>query len=130
MRFDSHIYDGYTVPSDYDSLLGKVIIWGEDRSQAIYRAYYALSELSISGFPTNLSFHRVVLANKEFHQGNITTNFIEETKLLPYIREAFNRRIAALFVTGLQRNKVILPDRGAQSKWGQTSRLEGQGRVL
>lgn len=129
VRFDTHVYEGYTVPSDYDSLLGKLVIWGEDRKQAIYRSYYALSELAIAGFATNASFHRVVLANKEFHKGQLSTSFIEDTKLIPYIREAFNRRIAALFMTGLRTSKVVLPDRSSQSNWKNSARFEGTGRI-
>ena len=129
VRFDSHIYEGYKVPTDYDSLLGKLIIWGEDREQAIYRAYYALSELSINGFSTNMPFHRVVLANKEFHQGKTTTSFIKDTQLIPYIKEAYNRRLAALIKTGMRTSKVFLPPR-SQSKWRDSSRLESSGRLV
>jgi biotin carboxylase len=129
VRFDTHIYENYTVPTDYDSLLGKLIVWGEDRNQALYRAYYALSELAIVGFPTNQPFHRVILANKEFHQGNTHTNFIDELKIVPYIKEAFNRRLAALINTGIRTSKVFLPTR-KQSRWRDSARLEGSGRVV
>ncbi|MHA2504134.1 MAG: acetyl-CoA carboxylase biotin carboxylase subunit [Candidatus Kariarchaeaceae archaeon] len=129
VRFDSHIYEGYQVPTDYDSLLGKLIIWGEDRSQAIYRAYYALSELTINGFVTNTPFHRVVLANKEFHKGDTTTSFIQDTKLIPYIREAYNRRLAALMKTGLRTSKVFLPTR-KHSRWRESSKMESTGRMV
>ncbi|MDH5402160.1 MAG: acetyl-CoA carboxylase biotin carboxylase subunit [Candidatus Heimdallarchaeota archaeon] len=129
VRFDTHIYENYDVPTDYDSLLGKLIIWGEDRNQAIYRAYYALSELAVIGFPTNSSFHRVVLANKEFHEGKTTTNFIEETQLIPYIKEAFNRRVAACFAAGVKTSKVFLPSR-EDSKWKDQARLESTNRGI
>ncbi len=128
VRFDTHMYDKYQVPTDYDSLLGKLVIWGENRKQAIHRAYYALSELSINGFPTNTAFHRVVLANKEFNQGKITTGFIDNTNLIPYIKEAFNRRVAALFMTGLKTSKVILADR-SDTKWNSQGRSENIGRI-
>lgn len=127
VRFDSHIYDRYKVPTDYDSLLGKLIIWGENRKQAIHRAYYALSELTITGFPNNVALFRVILANKEFHQGKITTSFLDDTQLIPYIKEAFNRRVAALFMTGMRTSKVFLPDR-SQSKWRNMGRSESIGR--
>ena len=127
VRFDSHIYKGYKVPSDYDSLLGKLIVWGEDREQAIYRAYYAISELSINGIVNNLPFHRVVLANKEFHKGNTTTSFIHDNQILKYIKEAYNRRLAALISTGLKSSKVYLPKRG-KSNWRDMSKYENVGR--
>ncbi|OLS21108.1 MAG: Pyruvate carboxylase subunit A [Candidatus Heimdallarchaeota archaeon LC_2] len=128
VRFDTHIYENYTVPNDYDSLLGKLITWGENRKQAISRAYYANSELAINGFPTNSSFHRVVLANPEFHKGKVTTHFIEENDIIPYIKEAFNRRVAALFASGIKTSKVFLPNRSKNSKWKETSKLETTGR--
>lgn len=129
VRFDTHIYENYTVPTDYDSLLGKLIVWGEDRTQALFRSYYALSELAIIGFPTNQPFHRVILANKEFHKGNTHTNFIDELKIVPYIKEAFNRRLAALINTGIRSSKVFLPTR-KQSRWRDSARLEGSGRIV
>lgn len=129
VRFDTHIYENYTVPNDYDSLLGKLVIWGENRQQAISRAYYANSELAINGFPTNSSFHRVVLANPEFHKGNTSTHFIDDNKIIPYIQEAFNRRLAALFASGIKTSKVFLPDRSVNSQWKNSGRLETSGRL-
>ncbi|MFV2015372.1 MAG: acetyl/propionyl/methylcrotonyl-CoA carboxylase subunit alpha, partial [Candidatus Heimdallarchaeota archaeon] len=129
VRFDTHIYENYTVPNDYDPLLGKLIIWGENRRQAISRAYYANSELAINGFPTNSSFHRVILANPEFHKGNTSTSFIEENNIIPYIKEAFNRRLAALFASGIKTSKVFLPNRSSNSHWKNVGRLETSGRL-
>ncbi len=123
VRFDSHIYAGYSIPRDYDSLLGKLITWGEDRKQSTARAYIAISELAIIGVPTNLPFHRVAIANKNFQQGNLHTNFIEENKIIPYIRIAYNRRVAALFATQYKTRKVFLPIR-EQSNWRRTALRE------
>jgi acetyl/propionyl-CoA carboxylase alpha subunit len=128
VRFDTHIYENYTVPNDYDPLLGKLITWGEDRKQAISRAYYSNSELAINGFPTNSSFHRVVLANPEFHKGNTSTSFIDDNKIVQYIKEAFNRRVAALFASGIKTSKVFLPNRSSNSTWKDIGRLETSGR--
>jgi len=127
VRFDSHLYAGYTVPREYDSLLGKLIIWGEDRKQAIRRAYLALTELSLSNLPTNLPFHRVVLANKNFHKGNITTRFVEENNIVPYIKVAFARRAAALFASQHSTRKVFLPQR-KEIGWMNQSLKEATGR--
>jgi acetyl-CoA carboxylase biotin carboxylase subunit len=129
VRFDTHIYENYEVPPDYDSLLGKLVIWGENRKQAIFRAYYALSELAITGFPNNSAFHRVVLANKEFHQAQTTTSFIEDSQLLPYIKDAFYRRVAAVFLTGMRTSKIILPNRPINSSCKDSGRQEGTGRA-
>jgi len=77
-RTDSHIYPGYNVPPHYDSLLGKLIVWGNTRQEAIARAARALDEFIIDGVPTTLPFHQKVLQNKTFLDGNITTHFIDQ----------------------------------------------------
>ena len=78
IRMDSHCYPTYKVPSHYDSLLGKLIIWGSTREEAIVRAKRALSEFIIDGIPTTIPFHQWVLDNPAFIAGNVTTKFIEE----------------------------------------------------
>ncbi|MGI6550113.1 MAG: acetyl-CoA carboxylase biotin carboxylase subunit [Syntrophomonadales bacterium] len=76
VRVDSFIYTGYTVPSYYDSLLGKVIVWAPDRSQAIDRMDRALNEHVIEGIKTTIPFHQRVLGNSFFRRGEVYTNFI------------------------------------------------------
>jgi acetyl-CoA carboxylase biotin carboxylase subunit len=77
IRMDSHIYAGYDVPPFYDSLLGKLIVWGPDRNTAIARARVALDELLIEGLPTNISIHQALLTNEAFLQGRMTTNLLD-----------------------------------------------------
>ncbi len=71
---DSHLYAGYEVPPYYDSLLGKLIVWGPDRPSAIARGRAALDELVVDGVITNRAFHRAMLANPAFIEGRVTTN--------------------------------------------------------
>lgn len=78
VRVDSHLYTGYMVPPDYDSLLGKLIVWGETRDAAIDRMRRALSETVISGVETTIPFHMQVLGNRQFRAGNVHTQFVEE----------------------------------------------------
>jgi acetyl-CoA carboxylase biotin carboxylase subunit len=77
VRMDSHLYSGYEVPSYYDSLLGKVIVWGADRPEAIARSRAALEEIVVEGIVTNLPIHRALLSNPEFLEGRMTTNVID-----------------------------------------------------
>ena len=58
MRVDSHLYSGYTVPPNYDSLIGKVITWGEDRERALLRMRMALDEIVVDGIRTNIPLHQ------------------------------------------------------------------------
>ena len=77
VRMDSHMYSGYEVPPYYDSLLGKLIVWGEDREQAIARSRVALDELVLDGIVTNLQIHQALLSNPVFLEGRMTTNMLD-----------------------------------------------------
>ena len=78
VRMDSHVYTDYEIPAYYDSLIGKLIVWGEDRNTAIKRMKRALRECAITGIPTTINFHQKILENPEFLAGNVYTNFLEE----------------------------------------------------
>ncbi len=78
VRMDSFIYPDYEIPPYYDSLIGKLIVWGSDRDTAIKRMKRALRQCAITGVKTTIDFHRQILNHPEFLKGNIYTNFIEE----------------------------------------------------
>jgi acetyl-CoA carboxylase biotin carboxylase subunit len=77
IRMDSHLYPGYEVPPYYDSLLGKLIVWGPDRETAIARGRAALEELLVDGVTTNIEIHRALLDNEAFLEGRMTTNLLD-----------------------------------------------------
>ena len=77
VRLDSHLYSGYRVPSHYDSLLGKLIVWAPDRQQAITRCRRALQELMVVGVPTTAAFADELLATEAFRDGRYATKFVE-----------------------------------------------------
>ncbi len=78
VRVDTHIYEGYEIPSYYDSMIAKLIVWGEDRNQAIERMKRALAEFQIEGVQTTVRFHEAVLGHPEFVSGHFNTGFIEK----------------------------------------------------
>jgi acetyl-CoA carboxylase biotin carboxylase subunit len=78
VRMDSHVYTDYEIPAYYDSLIGKVIVWGRDRPSAIRRMKRALRECAITGVPTTLGFHQKILDSPEFLSGEVYTNFVEQ----------------------------------------------------
>jgi len=80
VRIDTHIYQGYTIPPYYDSLIGKLIVHDEDRSSAIKRLYRALEETIIKGVKTTVPFYLKLLENEDFQKGNIDTHFLERFK--------------------------------------------------
>lgn len=77
VRMDSAIYQGYQVPPYYDSMIGKLIVWGADRQQAISRMERALAELVIEGVPTTTPFQLNILKNAFYRRGEVYTNFIK-----------------------------------------------------
>jgi acetyl-CoA carboxylase biotin carboxylase subunit len=77
VRMDSHLYAGYEVPPFYDSLLGKLIVWGPTREAAIARSRAALAELLIEGIVTNVPIHQALLASEAFLNGKMTTNLLD-----------------------------------------------------
>jgi acetyl-CoA carboxylase biotin carboxylase subunit len=77
IRVDTHMQAGATVPPHYDALLGKLIVHGANRAEALQKAQRALSNLEISGVSTNLSMHSELLRNVEFARGAVNTAFLE-----------------------------------------------------
>ena len=78
IRVDSHIYQGYTIPSHYDSMVAKVIAYGETREQAIRRMRIALSEMSVEGIKTNLPLHLDLLHDANFIAGGTSIHYLEK----------------------------------------------------
>ncbi len=77
VRMDTHIYAGYTVPPYYDSLVGKLLVHGRDREEAIVRGRRALEMLRIEGINTSIPLHLRIIDNEEFQAGEIDTHFME-----------------------------------------------------
>ncbi|EXI91272.1 MAG: Biotin carboxylase [Candidatus Accumulibacter regalis] len=78
IRVDSHIYQGYTVPSHYDSMVAKVIAYGDTRDQAIRRMRTALSEMSIEGIKTNIALHQELMHDARFMEGGTSIHYLEQ----------------------------------------------------
>jgi acetyl-CoA/propionyl-CoA carboxylase biotin carboxyl carrier protein len=76
VRVDSGVYQGYTIPASYDSLIAKLVAWGRDREEARRRMLRALDQYEVAGVPTTIPFHRYVLMHDDFVQGRITTPFV------------------------------------------------------
>jgi acetyl-CoA carboxylase biotin carboxylase subunit len=78
IRLDACVYEGWTVPMEYDPLLAKLAVWAQTREAAIARMIRALGEYDVSGIRTNVSFFRQILEDREFAAGHLHTGFIEE----------------------------------------------------
>jgi len=78
IRVDSHIYNGYRVPPNYDSLIGKVITYGEDRDTALSRMRIALDEMVIEGIKTNIPLHEDLVRDPAFQKGGVNIHYLEK----------------------------------------------------
>lgn len=81
VRVDSAVYPGYEITPFYDSMVAKLIVWGNDREEAIARMRRALDEFVIEGVHTTIPFHERLLEHPDFVSGNFATNFLEKNKL-------------------------------------------------
>lgn len=78
VRMDSHVFSGYTVPPYYDSMIAKLITYGETREQAIARMDIALSEMIVEGVHTNIPLHRELMQDEGFKQGGVSIHYLED----------------------------------------------------
>lgn len=78
VRVDSHLYSGYTVPPNYDSMIAKVITWGDDRESALNRMRTALDELVVDGIRTNTELHRDLVRDSAFREGGVSIHYLEK----------------------------------------------------
>ncbi|MBU3014294.1 acetyl-CoA carboxylase biotin carboxylase subunit [Poseidonibacter lekithochrous] len=82
VRVDSHLYAGYVVPPYYDSMVGKLIVWGRDRNKAINIMKRALNEFEVEGIRTTIPFHKKMMENEDFITNNYDTKYLENYKSL------------------------------------------------
>jgi len=81
VRIDSHVYAGYTIPPNYDSMIAKLIVSGQTREEVITRMKRALSEFVIEGVKTTIPFHLRLMEDEQFRKGNFTTKFLDDFDL-------------------------------------------------
>jgi acetyl-CoA carboxylase biotin carboxylase subunit len=77
IRVDSHVYSGYSVPPNYDSMIGKLIAHGDTRATAIARMKNALAELVVEGIKTNTALHQEILSHSAFQEGGLDIHYLE-----------------------------------------------------
>ena len=131
VRVDTHLYDGYSVPNDFDSMLAKLVVTGRDRETAIQRALTALSEFELAGFATSIPFHHWLLSHPRFQAGDFSTHFLdEEFQGLPAgdVPEDDVLYLAAL-LSYRQATRESSQDQTVNlDRWGQDSRTASANR--
>jgi acetyl-CoA carboxylase biotin carboxylase subunit len=144
IRLDDGVYDGWTVPSDYDPLLGKLIAWGNSREETIARLRRALQEYTVGGIKTNVGLFRRILGEPDFLRGEIHTKWLDELLRRPPSAASSadeNQRgrlasdaaaIAAAIWRATQsdrRSGLFSPSAGQSSRWKQEGRLAQLDRL-
>jgi acetyl-CoA carboxylase, biotin carboxylase subunit len=109
IRLDDGVYEGFTVPTEYDPLLGKLIAWGRDRAEAIARLQRALEEYAVTGIKTNAALFRSILRDPEFIRSEISTRWLDAR--LPYLRANMENSTDS---GGLQVEPAPVRDHGAE----------------
>jgi acetyl-CoA carboxylase biotin carboxylase subunit len=124
IRLDGCVYDGWTVPMEYDPLLAKLAVWSETRDHAIARMLRALHEYDVGGIRTNIAFFRQILEDPEFRAGRLHTGFIEEffARTQPPSPPVELEAIAAL--AAALHSRTTQPDAAPKpaSRWLETGR--------
>jgi acetyl-CoA carboxylase biotin carboxylase subunit len=87
VRVDTHLYPGYEIPPYYDSLLAKLVVWGEDRAEALARSARALADFEVDGVKTNLPFHRAIVDNAAFVDAEVSTNLLDRVGPAAFVGE-------------------------------------------
>jgi len=81
VRLDTHVYSGYSIPPNYDSMIAKLITTAQTREEAINKMKRALDEFIIEGIKTTIPFHRQLMNNSQYIEGNYTTKFMEDFEI-------------------------------------------------
>ena len=130
-RFDTMLFDGLDVPVFYDSLLGKLIVWAEDRDLAIRRMRRALNDLLIAGIDTNIPFHLALFDNADFMAGRIHTGWMEASFTMPEPPEDDPRELAALIAAALAAGMAVpTQGGGGSSEPGNAWGAKGRARAM
>jgi acetyl/propionyl-CoA carboxylase alpha subunit len=129
VRVDTGVYPGYEVTPYYDSMISKLVCYGETRAEAILRMRRALEEYRIMGVKTNIPFHQHMMASHRFLSGQFDTNFVEERFSMSE-REEHEALEAAILATvvahrqGQQASQIVAPGERDTSNWKWLSRWE------
>lgn len=132
VRVDTHLYPGYQVPNDFDSMLAKLIVTGSDRQTTIRRALAALEEFELVGFSTSLPFHRWLLGHPRFQAGDFSTHFLEEEFVgLPQDDVSREDLLSLAAIAAHRQTRTATQENGkpgvCRSAWGQAARSGSAG---
>jgi acetyl-CoA carboxylase biotin carboxylase subunit len=117
VRNDSGCYEGADIPVHYDPMISKLVVWGEDRRQAVARMRRALDEYAVRGIETNLPFHRLCLRHPSFIEGEYDTGFIgrEQARLTPTAGDGLDAAIIGIVIDAAAGSTARTPSRNGEA---------------
>ena len=109
VRVDTYVYQGAEVPIHYDPMVAKLVVWGEDRGQAIQRAARALREYRVRGIQTSIPFFQALMRDPDFLSGDVDTGFLSEARMEQLTTDERNDRVAlvAAAIGALERDHAV-----------------------
>lgn len=136
IRNDCGVYEGAEIPIHYDPMIAKLIVWGEDREEAMRRLRRALREYQVRGVKTNISFHQWMLRHPQFVKGEFHTGFVDEQRPFMRMEQVYPHRHVALASAAIvalnreQERALKLVEKGAaeKSEWRDAGKREGLQR--
>lgn len=135
VRVDSHIYAGYKIPEFYDSMIAKLIVYGNNRTDVLNKMRRALSEFKLEGIQSNIAYHQALLSSEKFQSGQYTTRFVEENQgLLTQHEDQKEHQLldaiadAVQFVQQQQSTASLPVAEEKISAWNQAHRMENTRR--
>ena len=134
IRIDSGVYEGSEISIYYDPMISKLLAFGKDRKQATVRMFRALSEYHIAGVITNIDFHKKIMLNSDFIDGNLSTHFIaDHFNSNQSTRRAFDEEIAITAAMAEHQSRLKFSNRNnsnpASSSWKETGRVRQLNRA-
>ena len=124
VRVDHALFDGMRVPTEYDALLAKIVVWGADRKEALARSRRAVRETIVAGLPTSLAFHTYALAEPDFIVGHYDTGYVGAhwPQADPPALEATALTAAAIVAVLASRSRASHVTNGVATAWQRTAR--------
>ncbi|KKM62502.1 hypothetical protein LCGC14_1521060 [marine sediment metagenome] len=128
VRFDSCLYPNYVVPNNFDSLIGKLVVWGRTRKRAISLSKHSLKDLVISGVKTNIDLHKVIIKTREFKKGHLSTDFLSQVNISNDLQDYERMKVAAVmqvakqFKFTFQQDQLVPPIRS--NRWREIAKIE------
>jgi acetyl/propionyl-CoA carboxylase alpha subunit len=129
VRVDTGVFPGYEITPYYDSMISKLVCYGETRGEVVLRMRRALEEYRIMGVKTNIPFHQHMMDSHRFMSGQFDTKFVEDRfsmddREAPHVREAVLLAVLAAHEQGQQASQIVAPGERDTSNWKWYSRWE------